>query len=134
MAMRPGMTKTQLLREQRATAIVSGGCKNGATQQASSADGPCPKPQPRSASTVCPPKSVPRAPPSPRRVDFSRPATTKATQARAKAAEKKLQEMERKKEEETADALQRRQRQRRAAAPAGNELTNNVYRILPGDV
>lgn len=111
----PGLTKTQALRQARSATVVR---EYEQKQEAAR------QPQPV---LVDPSRRQRHAAAEPRRVDFSRPAMTKAMMARMKQAEKFKQEYERKREE----TMPVRRRPRRTPAPIGGD-PRYISKIMHG--
>ncbi|XP_043682813.1 uncharacterized protein LOC122636052 [Vespula pensylvanica] len=102
---RPGLTKTQALRQARSSALVKQYAERKETIEQ-------PPPEPPKRRRIAPTHE-------PKKVDFSKPGLTKAMLARKKHAEEMKKEYARKKEEETA-AIGRRPR--RTPAPIGGDV------------
>jgi len=103
----PRLTKTQALRQARSATVV-----REYEQKEEAARQPPPPP----AAVAGPSrKRPPRAPAEPKKVEFARPAMTKAMLARIKHAEKFKQELERKQEEAAP------RKPRRTPAPIGGD-------------
>ncbi|XP_047365664.1 uncharacterized protein LOC124955372 isoform X1 [Vespa velutina] len=114
---RPGLTKTQALRQARSSALVKQYAEKKETIEQPQAE---------------PPKRRRIAPThEPRKVDFTKPGLTKAMLARKKHAEQLKKEYERKKEEETAHVGRR---PKRTAAPIGGDARVGRERIPRKDV
>ncbi|KAL2730958.1 serine/arginine repetitive matrix protein 1 [Vespula squamosa] len=99
---RPGLTKTQALRQARSTALVKQFAERKETVE---------QPEPPKRRRIAPTHE-------PKKVDFTKPGLTKAMLARKKHAEEMKKEYARKKEEETAPATRR---PRRTPAPIGGD-------------
>lgn len=102
---RPGLTKTQALRQARSSALVKQYAERKETVEQ-------PPPEPPKRRRIAPTHE-------PKKVDFTKPGLTKAMLARKKHAEEMKKEYVRKKEEETA-AVGRRPR--RTPAPIGGDV------------
>ncbi|KAK2585862.1 hypothetical protein KPH14_010456 [Odynerus spinipes] len=103
-ARRPGLTKTQALRQAKAAAFVKQYQEKKETTSQPQVD----LPKRRKKSPVCEPKKV----------DFSKPGLTKAMLARMKHSEKFKEDYDRKKQ---AEAAQIGRRPRRTPAPIGGD-------------
>lgn len=99
----PGLTKTQALRQARSAALVK-------EYEQKEEEGRQPQP-------AEPGRRRRRYPTEPRRVEFARPAMTKAMMARVKHAEKFKQEFERKREQ----TMPVRRIPKRTPAPIGGD-------------
>ncbi|XP_046835814.1 uncharacterized protein LOC124431681 isoform X2 [Vespa crabro] len=114
---RPGLTKTQALRQARSSALVKQYAEKKETIEQPQAE---------------PPKRRRIAPThEPKKVDFTKPGLTKAMLARKKHAEQFKKEYERKKEEETAHVGRR---PKRTAAPIGGDARVGRERMPKKDV
>lgn len=106
----PGLTKTQALRQERSAAMIKEyeqKRETGRPQQVA-------EPVTRRRHVVTEQKKV----------DFTRPAMTKAMMARVKHAEKFKQEYERKREE----TMPMRRVPRRTAAPVGGDVRSVIFK------
>lgn len=113
----PGLTKTQALRQAKSATVIREYEQKQETVR--------PKPQPALAD---PGRRRRYTPAEPRRVDFSKPAMTKAMMARMKHAEKFQRELFERKQEETM-----RRRPRRTPAPIGGDprCISKIYAWFP---
>ncbi|XP_025989556.1 titin [Solenopsis invicta] len=111
----PGLTKTQALRQAKSATVIREYEQKQETVR--------PKPQPALAD---PGRRRRYTPAEPRRVDFSKPAMTKAMMARMKHAEKFQRELFERKQEETM-----RRRPRRTPAPIGGDPRFGRERLPP---
>ncbi|XP_035737121.1 uncharacterized protein LOC118448220 [Vespa mandarinia] len=114
---RPGLTKTQALRQARSSALVKQYAEKKETIEQ-------PQPEPPKRRRIAPTHE-------PKKVDFTKPGLTKAMLARKKHAEQFKKEYERKKEEETAHVGRR---PKRTAAPIGGDARVGRERMPKKDV